>query len=324
MTGNATLVISESQDKSDQMKLLRLISLLNSLPVLICSLTLAAEAVAETTHIEIPSPVINEASALTRSHRHPEVLWTLNDSGGDAAVYALNTNGELLATLSLTGPSVINQDWEDMGSFSRGNKHYLLIADVGDNFAWRPNISLYLIEEPSLPNSPEAAQNLKAAVLHTFRVQLPNGPRDIEAIAVAPDENAAYLISKRDNQPLLYRVSLDYMNGNRLSDQTATNLGAIRIPRADRNNHNFNWITAMDFSESGRWAYVGTLRNGYRYARAPGQSWQEALQQQPIVFSQPRLRQIEGGCFDWHDDRQIFVISETLPAKMGKITLPLP
>ena len=114
------------------------------------------------------------------------------------------------------------------------------------------------------------------------------------------------------------------MNGNRLSDQTATNLGAIRIPRADRNNHNFNWITAMDFSESGRWAYLGTLSHGYRYARAKGQSWQEALQQQPIAFSQPKLTQIEGGCFDFRDDQQIFVISENLPAKMARIKLLQP
>lgn len=274
--------------------------------------------------IDIASSVINEASALSRSHRRDDVLWTLNDSGGEAMIHALNTDGEHLASFLLTGPGVINQDWEDMGSFTRNGRHYLLIGDVGDNFAWRPDITLYLVEEPVLPERSEPGTVLKTPVLHTFRVQLPNGPRDIEALAVAEDENAAYLISKRDYRPLLYRVSLAVADGNAVSERRAIELGPISIPRADRNNGYFNWVTAMDFSESGRWAYVGTLSHGYRYARAPGQTWQDALQQQPVAFSQPKLSQIEGGCFDGRDEQQLFVISENLPAKMARIKLPAP
>lgn len=302
----------------------RLLHLLTCLPFLACALAHAADTKLQITPIDIPSRVINEASALTRSHRSADILWTLNDSGGDAAVYALSTEGKLLATVTLTGLGVFNQDWEDMGSFTQGNKHYLLIGDVGDNFAWRPNITFYLIEEPTLSTHPDTVEKLQAPVLHTFRVQLPNGPRDIESIAVAPDENAVYLITKRDNSPTLYRFSLAHHENSPLSELIASDLGEITIPRADRNNIYFNWVTAMDFSESGRWAYVGTLSHGYRYARAPNQSWQEALQQQPIAFSQPKLTQIEGGCFDLRDDQQLFVISENLPAKMARIKLLMP
>ncbi len=289
----------------------------------------ASETDLQITTLPIASREINEASALSRSHRSAEVLWTLNDSGGNADIYALSTTGELLATVTLTGAGVINQDWEDMASFTQGDKHFLLIGDVGDNYAWRPNITFYLIKEPALPAQADVAKTprateLKAPVLHTFRVQLPNGPRDIEAIAVDADENAAYLITKRDNRPTLYRFSLAHDANSPLTELMASDLGEISIPRADRNNGYFNWVTAMDFSESGRWAYVGTLSHGYRYARAPGQSWQEALQQQPIAFSQPRLTQIEGGCFDWRDEQQLFVISENLPAKMARIKLPAP
>lgn len=302
----------------------RLIYLLASLLLTGASSQAFANTLPQITTINIPSRVINEASALTRSHRSYEVLWTLNDSGGDAAIHALSTEGELLGTATLTGPGVINQDWEDMASFTRDDKHFMLIGDVGDNFAWRPNITLYLIEEPVLPVQADAAQALTAPVLHTFRVQLPNGPRDIEAIAVDPDENAAYLISKRDNRPTLYRISLAHAEAESVTELVASDLGEISIPRADRNNHFVNWVTAMDFSESGRWAYVGTLSQGYRYAREPGQSWQAALLQTPQGFLQPKLRQIEGGCFDLRDDQQLFVISENLPAKMASIKWPTP
>ena len=302
----------------------RLIYLLTSLLLTGASSQAFANTLPQITTINIPSRVINEASALTRSHRSNQVLWTLNDSGGDATIHALSTEGELLGSATLIGPGVINQDWEDMASFTRDDKHFMLIGDVGDNFAWRPNITLYLIEEPVLPAQTDAAQALTAPVLHTFRVQLPSGPRDIEAIAVDPDENAAYLISKRDNRPTLYRVSLAHAEAESVTELVASDLGEIKIPRADRNNHFFNWVTAMDFSESGRWAYVGTLSQGYRYAREPGQSWQAALLQAPQGFLQPKLRQIEGGCFDLRDDQQLFVISENLPAKMAKIKFPTP
>ena len=299
------------------MNISRLLLLLSSLSLLGTTLGHAAtDTLPQINRIDIPAQIINEASALVRSHRNSEVLWTLNDSGGDAAIHALNTTGELLGTVTLTGPGVINQDWEDMASFTRGQRHFLLIGDVGDNFAWRPNITLYLIEEPALTTPEDAA---KTPVLHTFRVQLPNGPRDIEAIAVDPEENAAYLISKRDNKPALYRFSLAHAETERVSTLVARDLGEINIPRAERNNHYINWVTAMDFSESGRWAYVGTLSHGYRYLREPGESWQAALLKTPQGFLQPKLRQIEGGCFDLQDDQQLLVISETLPAKMARI-----
>lgn len=307
------------------MKTLRLISLLTSLCWLPTTAALAAnDSEPQITMLPISSTDINEASALTRSHRNPDVLWTLNDSGGDTSIFALSTQGELLATATLTGIGVINLDWEGMSGFSQGGKQFLLIGDVGDNFAWRQSITLYLIEEPALSAASSRVEKLQAPVMHTFRVKLPDGARDIEAIAVDAAENAVYLVTKRDNQPMLYRFSLAQAKDSRVTESVASDLGAIRIPRADRNNQYFNWITAMDFSESGRWAYLGTQSHGYRYARAKSQSWQEALQQPPIAFSQPKLTQIEGGCFDFRDDQQIFVISENLPAKMAKIRLPPP
>ncbi|MES2720818.1 MAG: hypothetical protein V4624_07985 [Pseudomonadota bacterium] len=299
------------------MNISRLLLLLISLSWLGCTPGHAADdAPPQITRIDIPAQIISEASALVRSHRNPEILWTLNDSGSGPDIYALSTNGGLLGSATLTGPGIINQDWEDMASFTREQKHFLLIGDVGDNFAWRPNITLYLIEEPVLPAPADTAT---APVLHTFRVELPNGPRDIEAIAVDPDENAAYLISKRDNRPTLYRFSLAHAETEQVTTLIASDLGEINIPRGERNNHYINWVTAMDFSESGRWAYVGTLSHGYRYARESGESWQTALLKAPQGFLQPKLRQIEGGCFDLQDDQQLFVISETLPAKMARI-----
>src|ERR1043166_5618878 len=46
----------------------------------------------------IKSPDITEASGLAASRCQPDVLWTHNDSGDDAYVYALKPTGESLGT----------------------------------------------------------------------------------------------------------------------------------------------------------------------------------------------------------------------------------
>ena len=51
----------------------------------------------------IDSELINESSGLARSQRRGDVLWTLNDSGGATELYALSTEGRLLATLRIQG-----------------------------------------------------------------------------------------------------------------------------------------------------------------------------------------------------------------------------
>ena len=66
-----------------------------------------------------------------------DTLWTLNDSGNEAALYAISTKGELLNKRDTTKTNI---DWEDM-TIVNGN---MLVADMGNNFGTRKN--LYLLE----------------------------------------------------------------------------------------------------------------------------------------------------------------------------------
>ena len=66
-----------------------------------------------------------------------DTLWTLNDSGNEAALYAISTNGALLDKRDTTKTNI---DWEDMTTVN-GN---MLVADMGNNFGTRKN--LYLLE----------------------------------------------------------------------------------------------------------------------------------------------------------------------------------
>ena len=66
-----------------------------------------------------------------------DTLWTLNDSGNEAALYAISNKGELLDKRDTTKTNI---DWEDM-TIVNGN---ILVADMGNNFGTRKN--LYLLE----------------------------------------------------------------------------------------------------------------------------------------------------------------------------------
>ena len=60
----------------------------------------------------VRDPKISEASGCAASRTHPALLYTLNDSGGKNEIYALATNGTLVATYDIKGSH--NNDWEDI------------------------------------------------------------------------------------------------------------------------------------------------------------------------------------------------------------------
>jgi hypothetical protein len=68
-----------------------------------------------------------------------DTLWTLNDSGNEATLYAISTKGELL---DKRDTAKTNIDWEDM-TIINGN---MLVADMGNNFGTRKNLNLLEID----------------------------------------------------------------------------------------------------------------------------------------------------------------------------------
>ncbi len=266
----------------------------------------------------LDADVISESSGLAHSQRRDNLLWTLNDSGGEPALYGITTAGRHVATLNIRGRDVINYDWEDLASYHRAGQNYLLIGDMGDNFAWRSSLTFLQVREPRLGTLPARPRLLAADISQRFHVVYPDGARDAEALAVDARENMAYVISKRDARPALYRFSL---RAGQRQPIVMEALGPINIPRAPEgyagDANLLNWVSAMDFDDALTRAYVGTLISGYFYDRAPGESWHQALSRPPMAFRLPAYPQIEGGTFARHQRDTIYVSSEQLPAKLA-------
>lgn len=146
---------------------------------------------------------ISESSGVAASRRLPGVLWTQNDSGNPPFVFATDTAGRTLGTFELDGAR--NVDWEDIALGPCGSGTCLYLADTGDNRERRRFVTVYRVEEPDLPSKhPRREAELGPVEALSFRY--PDGPHDVEAMWVAPNEDV-HLVSKGRSGPVRhYRV----------------------------------------------------------------------------------------------------------------------
>ena len=158
-----------------------------------------------TTTISLPEE-LEETSGVTVSLSQPDVLWTHNDDG--SVLTAMNSVGEIISRIRIR-PSLT--DWEDIATSScAGGKSCLYLADTGANLERRSagEISIRRLEEPDL-DSPNFRVTLNQQIpeldTDVFPVRLPDGPRDIEALLILPEEDI-YVSTKGRNGPVaVYR-----------------------------------------------------------------------------------------------------------------------
>jgi hypothetical protein len=305
------------------MSILRIRTIIGMLCICItvaAQLTFATTAsAAPARHIEINSTLLTEMSGITASAHHNNRYWAHNDSGDRPRLVAFNEQGQHLTELRIKGASAF--DWEDIDSFSDTTGSYLVLADIGDNMAFRPYTDVYVIAEPTVLKSPV----MEASVQRHFVLINEDGPRDAEALAVDSAERFVYLLSKRDVHPRLYRFSLDA-----LTEQPVplNYLGEIRsIPSIDKHQAQgagritrFS-PTAMAFSPNGDAAIIVTLGKTYYFPRKQNQSWLHALNATPVVVNVKSLPQIEAGTFS-RDGKRLLIGSEGVPAKMEILDRP--
>ena len=179
---------------------------------------------------DIQDPLLNESSGLASSNNRQDLLWSINDSGDGPNLFAMNTKGESLGRWQVA--MGMPTDWEAMDSFVLEGESYLLIADVGDNFARRDMVSLVVVKEPRL-NDQEA---VSIPVEWRIEFSYPDGPRDCEAVAVDADRQRVLLLSKRTFPNELYSVPLRNKTGGQVIAQKLSDLYPLprNVPENDK------------------------------------------------------------------------------------------
>ncbi len=72
--------------------------------------------------------------------------FTHNDSGGDAKLYEIDTEGKLLRTITIANAE--NIDWEDLAQ----DREALYIGDIGNNDGSRKELTIYKVDKERLLN----------------------------------------------------------------------------------------------------------------------------------------------------------------------------
>jgi hypothetical protein len=145
----------------------------------------------------VMDPALDEISGVVVGHRMDGVLWVEEDSGNDAAVYALEPTGELVSEVNVDGAT--NEDWEDL-AWAKGR---LWVGDIGDNERERSTIQAYSFREPR-------DRGLSTVDATTLRLRYEDGPHDAEAMFVDPRDEHLYIIVKQFTKPMsaVYAVPL--------------------------------------------------------------------------------------------------------------------
>ncbi|KAJ8314610.1 hypothetical protein KUTeg_006760 [Tegillarca granosa] len=97
----------------------------------------------------LTTTVVDEASGLAASRRHPGILYTHNDSGDGPKIYALNaSDASLVATFTVV--AAVNHDWEDIavGPCDEGG-NCIYIGDFGVGHDGQSAKTIYRVKEPA-------------------------------------------------------------------------------------------------------------------------------------------------------------------------------
>ncbi|MES2640670.1 MAG: hypothetical protein V4850_14340 [Myxococcota bacterium] len=205
----------------------------------------------------VDDPGLDELSGLAVSRQNPGILWTHEDSGGAADLYALDFTGATVATLHVEG--VENDDWEDIAIGPCDTGWCLVIGDIGTRGTDRSEFAVLVIEEPLLDGTMELS-----AVPEVRPFTYPDLPQDAESLAVLPDGTPLVVTKREDATAGIYQLPL----GNTLLEWLAD------VPTGAPDEDLTARTTAADLSTDGATlllrAYLHLYEIDLRDPTAPG------------------------------------------------------
>lgn len=264
---------------------------------------------------------LNESSGLCRSSRGPGIFWTINDSGGEPCVFAIDQNGRTRAKVRVR--EAANFDWEDMdlGKDDQGAP-CLFVADIGDNLLIRPSIQVYQFPEPPISAPGSVVDETESSVPQLWRASYPDGRHDAESLLVHPVSGRIFIITKSEKGICaLYGFPQPLQSGASMILEKVADFVFPEIHREGKRPRDNCKTTAASFSPDGSRLVVATYSSLYEWDLSGAGPLQEALKRPPVRLEPERVAQMEGACYD-ADGSTLWYSSEGLPTPLMKVSRP--
>ncbi|HET6679839.1 MAG TPA: hypothetical protein VFG84_01450 [Gemmatimonadaceae bacterium] len=273
---------------------------------------------------------MKEASSAAASVAQPGVVFTINDSGHDPWLFALDSTGADRGVWSVNGAT--NRDWEalalgacanadDTSGMEAGVPRCIYIGDVGDNDAKHASLTLYRVREPAV--LPPGRTGTLDAERVTFRYS--DGRHDVEAMYVAAD-GAVFFITKRPlkdaagraRPALIFRLPLAAWSGGAVAIAELVDSLPIVPGSAPR-----RMITDAALAPDRRRLVVRTYRQLFTFA-IDAETGLPRADVPPGVCNVRALDEKQGeGVTWWNSGRSLLLVSEGRKEPMLEVRCPM-
>ncbi len=253
----------------------------------------------------IKSKDITESSGIAASRCQSGVLWTHNDSGDEAHIYAVNGSGESLGVWKAANTG--NIDWEDIAAYKdKTGKCFIYIGEIGDNKLIRREHTVYRIPEPLIvPSNAGSSRDepLITADAEMLRFSYPDFEQDAETLMVHPNTADIYVVTKRVSGPAgVYRIKPAFNNAQA---QKAERIADISVPAVPN-----GLLTGGDISPDGRRIIVCDYIRAYEFFLPEiERNFDNIWKQKPVPVLLGKRKGGESVCYSV-DGTSIFATSE--------------
>lgn len=217
----------------------------------------------------LADPAIAEASGLAASRSQPGVLWTHNDSGDEARVFAIDPAGSTLGAFVLDGVSAI--DWEDIALGPGPTPgEWLYVGDIGDNLSARRSVTVLRAPEPKVDGMGGTAT---LAGVEAIELTYPDGAHDAETLLIDPPTGDLFIVAKGEPTRVFRRPGPLLAGGPFPLDEVLPVAAPI------------TFATAGDVSPLGDFVALRGYFQGALWIRPPGGDLAQAFATSPCALS---------------------------------------
>ncbi|MBR57677.1 MAG: hypothetical protein CMH54_06415 [Myxococcales bacterium] len=239
----------------------------------------------------LQTAVLAEASGMVASYSNPNILWMHNDSGDAANLYAISTDGTLVATVEIPGVSPVDIEDIARATCPDGEGSCLWVADIGNNNQDRDVLDIHVAEEIdlSVSNIPSPTRTWR------YQYRYPHDPVDSEALVVAPDGSRLWIFEKVDGPNA--RV---YALENPQEETVATLSIVATIPSPGLAIPYGRMITAADLHPSGQRLLIRVYTGSWEYRFDSSLDFENLGAIEPLTVALGPLTEAQGEaiCYD--------------------------